>query len=218
MKNFITKILKYITVLIRKFNFRIDKTPTILTPNCIAGVVYHDLGLKFMSPTVNLYMNINDYFRYVMNLEKYQTGTIYENTNTDKSFPVGTLRAEGVDDIELYFMHYNTFEAAKIKWEERSKRIDTENIVIILPLINEESVDTLLEKFDELPYKKVALVTEEYKDHPNTFVYTQEIYDRNGNENLLSYRKDNKVLKWRYLDYFDYAKFLKTGEIKSRKL
>jgi uncharacterized protein (DUF1919 family) len=32
-----------------------NKEVTIFSSNCIGGVIYHDLGLRFMSPTINLF-------------------------------------------------------------------------------------------------------------------------------------------------------------------
>ena len=33
-----------------------NKDFTIFSCNCTGGVLYHDLGMKFLSPTINLYM------------------------------------------------------------------------------------------------------------------------------------------------------------------
>ena len=44
---------------------------TIISANCVGGVIYHDLGLKFNSPTVNLYFNASDYVKFVSNLTYY---------------------------------------------------------------------------------------------------------------------------------------------------
>ena len=116
-------------------------------------------------------------------------------------------------------MHYHTFNEAKEKWISRYQRIDYENIIVVLPLINEtENVQTYLNAFQKLPHKKVALVTEAYVGQPNTFAYTKEMYDPDSGKNLLSCRKNNKFFQWRCLDYFDYGTFLRSGEIKARKL
>ena len=34
-----------------------NKDFSILAPTCIGGVISHRLGLKFLSPTINLYMS-----------------------------------------------------------------------------------------------------------------------------------------------------------------
>ena len=32
-----------------------NQTPCIIASNCNGGIIYHDLGLKFLSPTINLF-------------------------------------------------------------------------------------------------------------------------------------------------------------------
>ena len=44
---------------------------TFLVPNCIGGILFHDLGLQFRSPTVNLMMTQTDFVRFVLNLKDY---------------------------------------------------------------------------------------------------------------------------------------------------
>ena len=34
-----------------------NKDFTLLTPNCLAGIIYHNLGLQFSSPTINIQFN-----------------------------------------------------------------------------------------------------------------------------------------------------------------
>ncbi len=44
---------------------------SIISQNCIGTFMYHDLGLKFCSPTINLFMEADDYIRFVERLEHY---------------------------------------------------------------------------------------------------------------------------------------------------
>ena len=44
---------------------------TILSMNCTGGILYHDLGLQFLSPTVNLYMKAEDFIKFCENLKCY---------------------------------------------------------------------------------------------------------------------------------------------------
>lgn len=208
-----------LTILKRKTSFVCKKVPSILSCNCTAGVIYHDLALPFLSPTINLYMDAGDFLYYALHLEEYKNATLTEKTDTDKPFPVGMLKADGLKDLVLFFMHYTSFEQAKEKWYNRYSRVDFDNIIVVLPLLAEgKQTQTLLDEFQNLPYKKVALVTEEYAGQPNTFVYTKEMFDPNGDKNLLSYRTNNRLLQWRYLDWFDYSIFLKSGKVKKRNI
>lgn len=48
-----------------------NQTPCIIASNCNGGIIYHDLGLKFLSPTINLFFYPQDYLKFIMNLDHY---------------------------------------------------------------------------------------------------------------------------------------------------
>ena len=41
-----------------------NKDFTIISHNCVGGVIYHDLGLKFNTPTINLFFMAKDFIKY----------------------------------------------------------------------------------------------------------------------------------------------------------
>ena len=45
------------------------KNPTIISCNCIGGIIYNELNLQFLSPTINLYMNCEDFIKFCENME-----------------------------------------------------------------------------------------------------------------------------------------------------
>lgn len=45
-----------------------NPNPTVFASNCNGGVMTHDLGLQFRSPTVNLYIRPKEYVRFLGNL------------------------------------------------------------------------------------------------------------------------------------------------------
>ena len=66
---------------------------TIFACNCAAGCMYHDLGLPFDSPTINLYIYPEDYLRFLKNPQYYfreKITFLSENEKTE-SFPVGVI-------------------------------------------------------------------------------------------------------------------------------
>lgn len=93
-----------------------NNNPTIIASNCNGEFIYYDLGLKFLTPTINLSFDMNDFVKMVENLEWYMQQPImpYEDSRFD--YPTGML-----GDIEIRFNHYKTFEEAVSKWEERKK-------------------------------------------------------------------------------------------------
>lgn len=48
-----------------------NKEISIISTNCIGGVLSHDLGLQFKSPTVNLFFRAEDFIKFCENLEYY---------------------------------------------------------------------------------------------------------------------------------------------------
>lgn len=98
---------------------------SLISMNCIGGVLYHDCGKKFLSPTVNLYFLPSDFIKFVNNLDYYLSLT--PTVCMGDRYPVGVL-----DDIKIFFMHYHNCEEALKKWEERKKRINFEKIFVIM--------------------------------------------------------------------------------------
>lgn len=133
-------------------------SPSVISNNCNGAVMLHDLGLPFMSPTVNLFIPFPDYIRFLKGLDGYLSlpqDALVEIAGGDKGYPVGML-----DDIELDFMHYKSFDEAKNKWFERAARVDRENLYVMLSQ-RDGCTRQDVERFGELPFRhKVALTAE----------------------------------------------------------
>lgn len=138
-----------------------NKDFSLLASNCIGGVIYNNLGLKFLSPTINLQIYSNDFIKFVLNLDKYLNEPI-NFVEPDNGIPVGML-----DDIMIHFTHYRNNEEAAKKWEERKKRINKDNLYVILndrDGVTEEQIRALSaldcknicvfssKKYNDLPY------------------------------------------------------------------
>lgn len=219
IKQAVAHIKRRFTVNRRKKQLRVQM-PTIICRDCVAGIIYHDTAQRFTSPTVNLYMPVENFLTFCEHLREYcDANTVLKEVDSEFPYPAGVLHREQLPEIKIFFMHYRSFEEGKKKWEERCGRIDFENVVIVLPLVNiTEDVTSMLDRFNALPYKKVALVNQSQPTAENTYVYTKEEFDYEGTENLLSYRKENKFYQWRYLDCFNYVEFINTGRIEKRPL
>lgn len=128
---------------------KLKNNPSIITNHCVGGIISHDLGLKFLSPTVNLKILPDDFVKFVKNLKEYLE-LDFVLVESGLPYPVGRLK-----DIMVYFVHYKSFDEAVKKWNERKKRIDFNNIRIIMTVRDGAKSETLKE-FDALPYKKVV--------------------------------------------------------------
>lgn len=122
--------------------------------------MYHDYGLRFMSPTINLSFSASDFVKFCENIEGYLAEELrFVCVGGDMVYPIAML-----NDIRIDFVHYDTPQEAKKEWEVRKKRINWENVYFIMCERDECTYD-LLKKFDSLPYRnKVAFVHTDYPD------------------------------------------------------
>ena len=89
--------------------------------------------------------NLRDYLEMPLELEEYAV-----KINLKCDYPICKL-----GESKLYMNHYKTFEEAKIKREERKKRINWNNIFVMMYTERKD----VLEAFDQLKYdKKVCFV------------------------------------------------------------
>lgn len=143
---------------------------TLISRDCVGGVLYHQLGLKFLSPTINLFLNPTDFNYFCLYLEDYIDGRLEEYKGDDIDYPVGVLypkKGSKCDKhVRLGFMHYDSFIEAADKWEERKKRINWNNIYVLsticYPLEIAELSPELIKKWNDIKYKKVMLVDKKY--------------------------------------------------------
>lgn len=182
---------------------------TFLTPNCIGGILFHDLGLKFMSPTVNLMMSQTDFLKFVKNLDAYLNGKFTYFKHQEYECPCAYLVAEGLPRITVHFTHYKTREEAENKWNSRKLRIDKNNIFIFI----EERDGITAEELRSLSSLKVrgivAFTYNEYPDIPYA-VYLEEYHKEGEVGNILkrNYFDDSRE----YEKYFDFVKWFNEAD------
>lgn len=104
-----------------------NKSPTFLCPNCIGGLLFHDLGLQFRSPTVNLMMYQTDFAKFVLDMDNYLKQELHFFKHQEYNFPCAHL-----GDITLHFTHYHSEEEAERIWHDRATRIDKNNLFVFI--------------------------------------------------------------------------------------
>lgn len=176
-----------------------NKNITFLCPNCIGGILFHDLGLRFMSPTVNLMMTQTDFVKFVLNMEYYLNEKFVFYTDPQYSCPCAHL-----DDIDIHFTHYHTEQEAENKWKDRAKRIQKENIFIFLEERDGLTKEEIL-KLSTLKVKGIVVFTaNEYEDIPYA-VFIKK-YQRQGEiGNILKRSLIDDARE--YERYFDFPKW-----------
>lgn len=143
-----------------------NTTFTLLSRNCIAGILYHQLGVKFYSPTINMLFTPEDFNLFCLNLKEYIAAELVDDTKEGDQFPSGLLVPNKGQAIRIVFNHYPSFEVAASKWEERKKRINWDNIYVVSTFSEPFNTPSLNEKFikdwNNIPYKKVVLVDQKF--------------------------------------------------------
>lgn len=192
--------------------------PTILSSDCIGGVMSHELGLPFRSPTVNLYFETQEgFFAYVEHLQ-YYVSVIPEccapGYNAGRAYPIGVLRGDGdLPDVRLHFLHYRTFDEACAAWIRRSARIDWGNICVVMYAdVPEES--ELVDRFAALPYARKVLLSCTRMNRPFVFTYDFPFLPLEEPVPGLMLLYDG-ISGRRLLDHFDYPAFLRDGTIRA---
>lgn len=173
---------------------------TVIASNCSGMFMYYDLGLPYLTPTVNLSIEMNDFVKMAGNLKWYMEQEMTEVHDQKYQCPVGIL-----GDIKIYFIHYNSFEEGVLKWEERKRRINWDNLFIIGSEKDGCTYETIRE-FEKLPFKNKAIFTHvEYPEFPSAFCI-KGFEDKDELGTITNF-KDQR-LKRRYLDDFDYVRFI----------
>ncbi len=185
---------------------------SILSMNCTGGILSHDLGLRFLSPTINMYMQAEDFIRFCENIQHYlsvehMTECIDPVIKDGRAYPVAYL-----DDIKLFLVHYSSVEYAQKKWNERKRRILNNNIVVIAH-DRDGMTSALKDRFEKLPYPKVMFVHQPDTAHPSCFYIRG--YEQDGEVGIVTEPKG--WLGLRPVDQFDYVDFFNRAAHKENR-
>lgn len=176
---------------------------TILSCNCAAGIIYHRYGLPFLTPTINLWIEQNDFLKFVSDLDHYLAQELHF-IRTDVGYPVAEC-----GDIKIWFNHYTEEEDAAKKWEERKLRINKENLFLMMSERDGISREDIL-KFGQIPCKnRVIFTSHKYEDIP----YACFLPPYEGEEQVGYYLQKNPVTDKTVMEqYFDLTKWLNCEE------
>ncbi len=144
-----------------------NKNFSVICNNCVAGGIYHKLGLPYTSPTVGLFFFSEDYIRFLEGFQHYvkqplsfKTSSVHDSANelrkNTRAYPIGTL-----DDIEVHFLHYQSEQEATEKWHRRVGRINFDNLFFLYSdggggaagAGGYDFSEEYLERYDRLPFE-----------------------------------------------------------------
>lgn len=97
----INKWLRLKIVTPKKKTRLVKKDISILCNNCTGGFIFHDLGLRFDSPTINMFFHGLDFFDFIEYFEYYITKPLMQIPNPKydpaaPDYPVAILSGGGV--------------------------------------------------------------------------------------------------------------------------
>jgi uncharacterized protein (DUF1919 family) len=183
----------------------INKDLSLISNNCIGGIIQHDLKLKFNSPTINLFFPAPDYILFLENLDYYLNQDLTELNYskygiTPIDYPLGKL-----NDIEIHFVHYKSFEEAKEKWMSRIQRINKKNIFIIAS-DRDYCNQSIIDRFLNLPYSNKIFFSSKKLPFDEILWFREYA----GSSHVGDLIQDDQA--WYY--HFDVLEWFNTGQIK----
>lgn len=182
LKNAFVKITDKIEK--RRLRKKLNTTDfSIISNNCWGSFIYQKYGIKYKSPTAGLFILGNDFVKLCTNWEKYfdaklkfipwEEASYHYALVNETPYPIAKL-----NDIEIYFMHYQSEKESAEKWYRRVKRINPEHMIFKLSQ-REGCTKKDIENFINLPLQhKVCFA---YDDIPGV-VHIPELKDFSGDE------------------------------------
>lgn len=183
---------------------------TIISNDCWAGMAYEELGLRYDTPFVGLFLTLEDYMQLLRRIRFYCESKMefvarsrHEEINAwreviRRPYPIGVLGG----DVEVQFLHYGSREEAEAKWTRRAQRIAWDNLLVKICWHDDARMETWLREFDEMPFaRKLALVP-------------QDIPGLRHAVRLRDYTTDGSAQYWRSHLHCDVAAWLNSGTIR----
>lgn len=177
---------------------------SLIASNCNGAMILHDLGIKFQSPFVNLWMKPDDFIKMLKRLKYYMDCDLKFVMESGIDYPIGML-----DDVKLYFMHYDTEDEAQRKFNERRSRIDYNRIFVLFTDRDGCSIENLKE-FDHLPYRKKVVFVHKPLPLIKSSVYIPGFENEGSVGMCMAYQ--GPYIGKRYYDYFDYVSWFNDNE------
>ena len=110
---------------------------TIISNNCTGAAVMHHMGVEFRTTTINLQILPEEFPKFCKYLKAYLQQPLVEyKAFSDRHIRSMEKMFGGVPgmpfglcgDILVCFQHYDTFEEAAAKWNERKARVNLDEV------------------------------------------------------------------------------------------
>lgn len=170
---------------------------SIICSTCIGGIIYHRLGKQFLSPTINLWIKQKEFLVFVENLdEALEQELVFIESEYDH--PVAQIATKG-GTVNLYFNHAKTEKEAEENWTRRKKRVNHDNLFIIMYDLGDITEADIL-RLDKVKCKNKVVLSQNKRDIP----YVVTIKPKNGT----NYLDQDWVGRRTFERKFDYVSWL----------
>lgn len=195
-------------LILKNFDYINCSDISIFAPNCIAGELYSILGLPFLSPCINCFMNRNDFVLFSNNLKDYMSIEL-QIVQKHTDYYITSLKSNKLKEIFIYFPHDDDPIKIVNDWERRKQRINYDKTVFICD-------DTRLDLssyqiFDEIIAFRKILFTAKDRSLEYPWCYQLKYYRTHTYVGAYS----EKMLRgiWRFEMMWNYVDFLNYGII-----
>ncbi|HWN95234.1 MAG TPA: DUF1919 domain-containing protein [Methylomirabilota bacterium] len=182
---------------------------TIISNDCFGGMAYEELGMRYDSPFVGMFLVPEDYMQLLRGLRRYCEEPIQFKAASRhsainewrevirKQYPIGVLGGE----VEIHFLHYAARDEAEAKWTRRAQRIHWDNLLVKICWHDDARMESWLGEFDGMPFsRKLGLVPHELPGLRSSVA-------------LRGYTTDGTAQYWIAHRHFDVAAWLNRGVI-----
>lgn len=181
---------------------------SIISNDCWGGMACEELGMRYESPFVGLFVVPADYIRMLGDLKatmqaepEFRGESRHESINRwrseiNRAYPIGVLPG----DIEIQFLHYSSASEALQKWRRRTARINWEKLRVKISWHDDPEIEQRLREFARLPFAAKVCLT------PRVVADCHSVV-------LRDFSTDGTQQYWRGHKAFDVAAFLERGEV-----
>ncbi len=180
---------------------------TIVSTNCIAGEIYHILGMPFTSPFINVSLDRNDFVTLALNFKGYMQNPLEIVAKNDNGEWIGKLSCENQKDIKMCFPHETDKDVIIDNFERRKKRINYDNLYFITD--DDGLTKESFEQFAKVECtNKIIFTSKEYKEYP----YSHYLSKYSGMPHVGKYQSKTKSGLYEFQTIWDFVEWFNSSK------
>ena len=180
---------------------------SIISNSCWAFDIYGYLDVQPRTPTIRMIIWPLHYLKFLEKLDYYLTAPLKFKGNyiTPRQKYENIHVVAALDDIDIHFVHDTDFESVYEIWTEGVRKLNRENLFVIMEDAHFPLTRAIAERFDKLPYKnKILLTPYDYGEIKSVCRYSNDKIWLRAVLNI------NHVIRY---ERFDFVKWLNNGGV-----